>query len=134
MLRVRAKDIPVCTSDAFAPTINQIKEYFRARNLDIVLDRLVALDRRLKHINEKYIWDKWSTDLEFWECTSQALWTGALTIPTMSPYLLPEDREERLSFLRGFELIPEGDVRGTGIRILSFLKTLRKAPHRSARG
>ncbi|CAG8977994.1 hypothetical protein HYALB_00000663 [Hymenoscyphus albidus] len=111
--------------DALAATINQTKTCFTKRNLDSVLDRLMALDRRFKHINENYNWDKWSTNLELWKCTSQALWTGTLTIPTMPPDMLSEDQEEILSFLRDLESTLRGQVR----KMLSFLKRPGKLWH-----
>ncbi|KAH6667722.1 hypothetical protein B0J14DRAFT_567098 [Halenospora varia] len=37
-----------------------------------------ALDRRFLYINQMYDWQKWSTDLDFWECVDQLLWSGRL--------------------------------------------------------
>jgi hypothetical protein len=66
-----------------------------------------------------------------WKKYVQILWTGALTIPTLPPDLLPEERVERLSFLRSFESI-RGEVRGRG-KILSFLKRVWEVRHQGVR-
>lgn len=77
---------------------------------------------------------EWWTNLDFCDCTYQALWSETPSIPSVNPDLLLEDLDERLCFLRSFESVPEDEVRGTVGKMLSFLKRLRKVRHRSAIG
>jgi hypothetical protein len=73
----------------------------------------------------KYNWGEWSTDLDFWDRTYQALWSETPRISVVNPDILLEDMDERLRFLRGFASVPEDEVRDAVGRILSFLKRLR---------
>jgi hypothetical protein len=80
------------------------QDVFRTRNLKFVLAQLAVLDRRFVHISQKYKWNTWSTD--FYETLYQALWSKGPAVPLMPSPLL-EGWDERLSFLQGFESLPE---------------------------
>jgi len=54
-----------------------------------------------------YNWQKWSTDLNFWQCVDGALWTGKFTPPLVPPHWSSEDLDERLRFLDGFKIDAE---------------------------
>ena len=58
-------------------------------------------------------------DLDFWNSTYQALWSGTPSNPTD---LLLEELDKRLYFLRSFESVPKGRVRDVRGKVLSFLK------------
>ncbi|KAH6667184.1 hypothetical protein B0J14DRAFT_704750 [Halenospora varia] len=117
--------------DALASSLNLIQTIFAARKLDLVLQRLAALDRRFLHINQMYDWQKWSTDLDFWECVDQTLWSGRLTTPPVPPHLPEEDRDERSRFLEGFETVAEDGARSTWSKVMSSMKRLIMGPGRS---
>ncbi|KAH7330027.1 hypothetical protein BKA65DRAFT_480193 [Rhexocercosporidium sp. MPI-PUGE-AT-0058] len=72
--------------DAFAANFDQIKRIFASRSFDVVLKRLAALDRRFAHGSQMYNWQKWSTDLDFWQCVDGALWSGKFTTPLVPPH------------------------------------------------
>jgi hypothetical protein len=112
--------------DALASTLDPIKQVFATRDLDLVLKRLAVFDRRFTHINQKYDWDNWSTDLDFWEYVHETLWSEHLVVPSIPPYLLSEDRDERLRFLRSFESEREDVASGAWRRVWSFVKKLRR--------
>jgi hypothetical protein len=107
--------------DALASTLDPIKKVFATRDLDLVLKRLAVFDRRFTNINQKYDWDNWSTDLDFWECVYEALWSGHLVVPSMR-HLPPEDRDERLRFLQSFEAAHKDAVGGAWRKVWSFVK------------
>ena len=65
-----------------------------------MLKRLAALDRRFVHGSQMYNWQKWSTDLDFWQCVDGALWSGKCTTPLVLPHSSSEDRDD---FLNGFK-------------------------------
>lgn len=102
-----------------------VQNLFATRNLDLLLERLPVLDRRFQQINQKYNWDEWSTDLDFWDCTYQALWSETPRIPAVDPDMPLEDMDERLRFWKSFASVPEDEVRGKVNKILLLLKRLR---------
>jgi len=108
-----------------ASTLDPIKQVFATRDLDLVLKRLAVFDRRFTNINQKYDWDNWSTDLDFWECVYEALWSGHLAVPSMR-HLPPEDRDERLAFLQSFESEYEDAAGGAWRKVWSFVKRIRR--------
>jgi hypothetical protein len=108
-----------------------VQNLFAIRNLDLMLERLPVFDQRLKHINQKYNWGKWSTDLDFWDYTYQALWSEKLVIPPMPLHLPLEDRDEKLRFLTSFESGHEDGVGGTWRNVWSVVKRLRRVRHRT---
>lgn len=114
--------------DALASSFNLIQTIFAARKLDLVLQRLAALDRRFLYINQMYDWQKWPTDLDFWECVDQILWSGRLTTLPLPPHLPREDRDERLRFLEGFETVAEDRARSTWSKVMSSMKRLMMRP------
>ncbi|KAE8441390.1 hypothetical protein EG329_005017 [Mollisiaceae sp. DMI_Dod_QoI] len=89
--------------DAFAANFDQIKRIFATRSFDVVLKRLAALDRRFAHGIQMYNWQKWSIDLDFWQCVDGALWSGKFTTPLVPPHSSGEDQDKRLRFLDGFK-------------------------------
>jgi hypothetical protein len=117
--------------DALASTVEPIKKVFATRDLDLVLKRLAVFDRRFININQKYDWDNWSTDLDFWEFVYEALWSGQPVVPSMH-YLPPEDRYERLCFLQSFESEHEDAVGGAWRKVWSFVKGLRRVRQQTA--
>ncbi|PVH76118.1 hypothetical protein DL98DRAFT_657703 [Cadophora sp. DSE1049] len=110
--------------DAFAANFDQIKRIFATRNFDVVLTHLAALDQRFAHGSQMYNWQKWSTDLKFWQYVDGALWSGKFTTPFMPPHLSSEDREERLRFLGEFEIAPEDEARSSSSGVIAFVKRL----------
>lgn len=72
-----------------------------------------------------YNWQKWSTDLDFWQCVNGALWSGKFTAPFMPPHLPSEDQEERLRFLEEFDMAPEDEARRSSSGVIAFVKRLR---------
>ncbi|KAH7418819.1 hypothetical protein BKA64DRAFT_635935 [Cadophora sp. MPI-SDFR-AT-0126] len=91
---------PHAPFDTLTPNLEPIRTIFATRNFDHVLKRLMALDRRFAHGSHMYNWQKWSTDLDFWQCVHRALWSGTITTPIMSLHLSSDDRDERLRFLK----------------------------------
>jgi hypothetical protein len=73
-----------------------------------------------------YDWQKWSTDLDFWDCVDQTLWSGRLTTPPMSPHLPEVDGDERSRF-EGFETVVEDRGRSTWSRLMYSMKRLDDA-------
>lgn len=71
-----------------------------------------------------YDWQKWSTDLDFWECVEQTLWSGKLATPFMPPYLSTEDRDGRLRFLEELHTVAEAGERSTWAKVMSSMKRL----------
>lgn len=110
---------------ALASMQDPIQNLFATRKLDLVLERLPVFDQRFQKINQKYNWSEWSTDLDFWDSTYEALWSKSLRIPAGNPDMLLEDMDKKMRFLKSFESVPEDEVRGMKGRILSFLKSLR---------
>lgn len=115
-----------------ASTLDLIKQVFATRDLDLVLKRLAVFDRRFTHINQKYDWDNWSTNLDFWECVHEALWSGHLVVPSIPPHLPSEDRDERLRFLQSFESEHEDAAGGAWRKVWSFVKRLRRVRQQTA--
>ncbi|RFU32907.1 hypothetical protein B7463_g3430, partial [Scytalidium lignicola] len=107
--------------DTLASILIPIENLFTTQNLDFVLKQLATLNDRFKHVSQNYDWDKWSTDLHFWEWTYQALWSRKPIIP---PIQL-DDWNEKLQFLKSFESEYE-DEDGTWRKVWSFVKRLRK--------
>ncbi|RDL30198.1 Uncharacterized protein BP5553_10476 [Venustampulla echinocandica] len=101
-----------------------IQTIFATRNLDLVLKRLAAINRRFVHVNQRYDWQMWSTDLDFWEYVDQALWSGKLNAPFILPQLSMEDREKRLRFLEGFETVTEDKAHNAWSKVRSAIKRL----------
>lgn len=106
-----------------------VQNFFATRNMDFVLERLPVFDQQFQQINQKYNWVEWSTDLDFWDRTYQALRSEIPRTPTVNPDMLLEDIDGKLRFLKSFASVPKDEVRGTVGRILSFLKRLQ---HRGA--
>ncbi|PVH68503.1 hypothetical protein DL98DRAFT_578790 [Cadophora sp. DSE1049] len=119
--------------DALATKLELIETIFATYDFDLVLTRLAALDRRFAHVNQRYNWQKWSTDLDFWHYINRALWSGKFTTPLMPPHLSSEDREERLRFLGEFEMAPEDEARSSSSGVTAFVKRLR-VRERGSRG
>ena len=71
-----------------------------------------------------YNWQKWSIDLDFWQCLDGAIWSEKITTPVVSPHLSCEDRGERFRFLEGFEKDAKDEV-GSGRSKVVF--TMEKA-------
>jgi hypothetical protein len=112
--------------DALASVLDPIKNLFTIRNLDFLLRRLAVFDQRFKHINQKYDWKNWSTDLHFWECIYQALWSEKPVILPMPLDLPSEYPEEKLQFLTSFELGHEDGVGGIWRNLWSVVKRRRR--------
>ncbi|KAH8587614.1 hypothetical protein B0O99DRAFT_601479 [Bisporella sp. PMI_857] len=91
--------------DALAASLSPIQTIFATRKLDLVLQRIAALDRRFLHINHMYDWQNWSADLDFWECIDQTLWSEKPTTPLVRAHLSEEDQDGKLGFLEGFDSI-----------------------------
>ena len=110
--------------DAFAANFDQIRRIFATRNFNVVLKRLAALDRRFAHGSQMYNWQKWSTDLDFWQCVDGALWSGKFTTPLVPPHLSGEDRDERHRFLDGFKRDADDRAWGSWSKVVSSIKRL----------
>ncbi|KAG4429165.1 hypothetical protein IFR05_015354 [Cadophora sp. M221] len=110
--------------DAFAANFDQIKRIFATRNFNVVLKRLAALDRRFAHGSQMYNWQKWSTDLDFWQCVNGVLWSGKFTTPLVPPHSSSEDRDERLRFLDGFKTDAEDRAWGSWGKVVFSMKRL----------
>ena len=107
---------------ALASTLDTVQNLFATRNLTLVLERLPVFEQRWKHINQKYDWEKWSMDLDFWNCTYQALWSETPSNTGEDSDPLPGKLDKKLVFLRNFESVPQDGARGR--KLLSFLKRL----------
>jgi hypothetical protein len=117
-------NLPYPLQVALASMRDPVQNLFATRNFDLMLERLPVLDWRFQQINQRYNWSEWSTDLSFWDCTYQILWSETPRIPAVNPEILLEDMNERLRFLRSFVSVPEDKVRdAVGRR--SFFKRLR---------
>ncbi|KAH8749263.1 hypothetical protein F5882DRAFT_445864 [Hyaloscypha sp. PMI_1271] len=88
-------------SDTLAPNLKLIRTIFATRDFDLVLTRLAALNQRFTYGGQMYNWQKWSTDLDFWQYVDGALWSGKIATPVVSPHLSSEDRDERRLASRG---------------------------------
>ena len=110
--------------DALAPNLDLIQNIFAIRNLDLVLKRLAALHQRFLHVSQMYDWQKWSTEQGFWECVDQTLWSGKFTAPFMPPHLSTEDRDKRLRFLEGLEIVAGDRARSAWRRAMSSVTRL----------
>lgn len=93
----------VAPYDILAPNLEPIRAIFATRDFDLMLTRLAALNQRFTYGSQTYNWQMWSTDVDFWHCVDQVIWSGKFTAPPMRPHLSSEDRDERLRFLKGFE-------------------------------
>ncbi|CZT53336.1 uncharacterized protein RSE6_14830 [Rhynchosporium secalis] len=93
----------VAPYDTLAPNLEPIRTIFATRDFGHVLKRLRALDLRFAHGSQMYNWQKWSTDVDFWQCIDEIIWSGQLTAPPMRQHLSSEDRDERLRFLQVFQ-------------------------------
>jgi len=71
-----------------------------------------------------YNWQKWSTDLNFWQCVDGALWTGKFTPPLVPPHWSGEDLDERLRFLDGFKIDAEDRAWGSWGKVVFSMKRL----------
>ncbi|PVH75955.1 hypothetical protein DL98DRAFT_642514 [Cadophora sp. DSE1049] len=110
---------------ALASILDPVKNLFATRNLDLVIRRLLVLDQRFQQIHQGYNWGEWSKDLDFWDCTYQALWSETPNILEVNPDILLEDMDERVRFLRSFVSVPKDEVCGPVGRILSIFKRLQ---------
>ena len=90
----------------------------------MVLKRLAALDRRFAHGSQMYNWQKWSTDLDLWQCVDRALWLGKFTTPLVPPHSSGEDRDERLHFLDGLKRDADDRAWGIWSKVVSPIKRL----------
>ncbi|KAL2063213.1 hypothetical protein VTL71DRAFT_5017 [Oculimacula yallundae] len=110
--------------NAFATNFDQIKSIFLTRDFNVVLKRLTAFDLRFAHGSQMYNWQKWSTNLDFWQCVDDVIWSGKFTTPFMPPHLSSEHRDERLRFLEEFETAPEDKARSNSSGVIGFMKKL----------
>ena len=90
----------------------------------MVLKRLAALDRRFAHGSQMYNWQKWSTDLDLWQCVDRALWLGKFTTPLVPPHSSGEDRDEILRFLDGLKRDADDRAWGIWSKVVSPIKRL----------
>ena len=110
--------------DILAPNLEPIRTIFATRDFDVVLKHLAALDRRFAHGSQMYNWQKWSTDLDLWQCVDRALWLGKFTTPLVPPHSSGEDRDERLHFLDGLKRDADNRAWGIWSKVVSPIKRL----------
>lgn len=116
---------PYPLQSALVSILDPVKNVFATHNLDLVIRRLLVLDQRFQHIQQRYNWGEWSKDLEFWDRTYQALWSETPVIPEANPDMLLEDMDEKVRFLKNFVTVPTDEVCGPVGRIMSLLKRFK---------
>ncbi len=99
---------------------NPLQKLFTTRNFNLILKRLPVFDQRWKHIDQDFDWENWSTDLDFWNQTCQALWLETPSDPREESETLEGVLDEKMVFLGKFESFPKD--RAYGRRLLLYLK------------